>query len=98
MSASVSLPAIASRSATLMLHRKPRGGALNITDYPFYFFLLLLALFVGLIEIGFRLEYRRKAQQDPTKHSQIEETRNQIAVLLSLLLGFTLSMALSRYD
>lgn len=71
---------------------------MNIIDYPLPFFFLLFLGFVALTEIGFRLEYRFQMQQDDNKHKQIEETRNQIAVLLSLLLGFTLSMALSRFD
>jgi hypothetical protein len=71
---------------------------LNITDYPLAFFLLLFAAFVALAEIGFRIEFRSQIQHDETKHTQIEDTRTQIAVLLSLLLGFTLSMALARFD
>jgi hypothetical protein len=71
---------------------------LNITDFPLAFFLLLLAVFVALAEIGFRIGVRSQAPQDETKHKQIEETRTQIAVLLSLLLGFTLSMSLARFD
>jgi len=71
---------------------------LNITDYPLYFFLLLFAAFLAIIEIGVRIERRSRLQQDEAKFKQIEETRNQIAVLLSLLLGFTLSMSLARFD
>ena len=71
---------------------------MNITDYPLLFFLLLFAAFVVLAEIGFRIQGRSKINQDESRHSQIEDTRTQIAVLLSLLLGFTLSMALARFD
>ncbi len=71
---------------------------MNITDHPLVFFFLLFVVFAALAEIGFRLELRSKVQHDDTKHTQIEDTRTQIAVLLSLLLGFTLSMALARFD
>ncbi len=71
---------------------------MNVTNYPVIFFFLLFAAFVCLVEVGLRIEFRAKAQHDQTKQTQIEETRNQIAVLLSLLLGFTLSMSLARFD
>lgn len=71
---------------------------MTILDNPWLFFVLLLAGFLLVEEIGYRVARRRLGVQSETKHKQIEETRNQIAVLLSLLLGFTLSMALSRFE
>ena len=71
---------------------------MNITDYPLAFLFLLFTAFAALAEIGFRIEFRSQVHQDESKRSQIEDTRTQIAVLLSLLLGFTLSMSLARFD
>jgi hypothetical protein len=67
-------------------------------EYPGLLFFVICAVLLLSYEIGFRLRARNhdKIGQDGDK--QIEETRNQIAVLLSLLLGFTLSMALTRFD
>jgi hypothetical protein len=70
---------------------------MNIFDSPRIFFLVLFLGFLLVEELGHRLEFMGSTG-DSEKHRQIEETRNQIAVLLSLLLGFTLSMAMTRYD
>ena len=67
-------------------------------EYPGLLFFVICIVLLLSYEIGFRLRARNhdKIGQDGDK--QIEETRNQIAVLLSLLIGFTLSMALTRFD
>jgi hypothetical protein len=67
-------------------------------EYPGLLFFVICVVLLLSYEIGFQLRARNhdKIGQDGDK--QIEETRNQIAVLLSLLLGFTLSMALTRFD
>ncbi|MFK2872585.1 bestrophin-like domain [Dyella lipolytica] len=49
-------------------------------------------------EIGFRLRALAKNRDDKDWEKQVHETRNQIAILLSLLIGFSMSMALSRFD
>ena len=67
-------------------------------DYPRLLFLVLCAVLLLSYEIGFRLRARNHEKIGQDGDKQIEETRNQIAVLLSLLLGFTLSMALTRFD
>jgi hypothetical protein len=49
-------------------------------------------------EIGFRLRVLAKDRDDREWEKQVHDTRNQIAVLLSLLIGFAMSMALTRFD
>jgi len=68
-----------------------------LVDYPLWLFASLLIVLAGVVEVGFRLTRRARADQDP-RHEQIVGTRNDIAVLLSLLLGFTLAMVLSRFE
>ncbi len=67
-------------------------------DHPRVLFVLLLVLLFAAVEIGLRFRVRRATSLDEQHHKQIEGTRNEIGVLLSLLLGFTLAMSLVRYD
>jgi len=70
----------------------------RLLDFPV---LLFVVIFLGLwlaVELGYRRALMLGTRMDDKRHDQILDTRNQIAVLLSLLLGFTLAMALPRYD
>lgn len=58
---------------------------------------LLIALIVAL-EIGRRLGRKARAQLDDAGKSQANSLQSAIIGLLALLLAFTLSMAISRYD
>jgi hypothetical protein len=69
-----------------------------IVDHPRPFFALILLVLLAVVELGFRIRSRRNNGLDDDRHKQIEGTRNDIAVLLSLLLGFTLAMGLLRFD
>jgi hypothetical protein len=69
-----------------------------LVNYPLWLFAFLLIVLAGVVEVGFWLTRRAAANVDPEPHEQIQGTRNDIAVLLSLLLGFTLSMVLLRFD
>jgi hypothetical protein len=69
-----------------------------LIDYPRLVFLALFLIFVIALEIGFRLAAIRKANEDPDLHEQAVGVRDGVVVLLSLLLGFTLAMALPRFD
>ncbi len=69
-----------------------------LVDHPRPLFLLMLLLLWGMVEIGFRIRSHPRIQLDEDRLKQVEGTRNDIAVLLSLLLGFTLAMALLRFD
>ena len=69
-----------------------------IIDQPRVLFLVLFVAFVVSVEAGVRFRARRASSLDEQQRKQIGETRNEIGVLLSLLLGFTLAMSLLRYD
>jgi hypothetical protein len=62
-------------------------------------FLLIVAfaLFVMVIEISFRLG-RRSSQKDDDGKTHVGALQAAALVLLALLLGFTFSMAVSRFD
>jgi Protein of unknown function (DUF4239) len=70
----------------------------RLIDYPSLLFILLFVLFAVALEIGFRIASRRKESEDPDLHEQAVGVRDGVIVLLSLLLGFTLALALPRYD
>jgi hypothetical protein len=69
-----------------------------IVDYPRPFFALILLVLLAVVELGFRIRSHRRSQLDEERNTQIEGTRYDLALLLSLLLGFTLAMALLRFD
>jgi hypothetical protein len=69
-----------------------------LIDYPRLVFLVLFVIFAVALEIGFRLAAIRNANEDPDLHEQAVGVRDGVVVLLSLLLGFTLAMALPRFD
>jgi Protein of unknown function (DUF4239) len=71
---------------------------MTLVDYPLWLFASLLIVLAGIVEVGFRLTLRVPADVARERQEQIEATRNEIAVLISLLLGFTLAMVLSRFD
>lgn len=71
---------------------------MNILNNPLWLALALLFLFAILVEAGFRLAVFTGAVSDDARREQITASRDALGVLLSLLLGFTLAMALPRYD
>lgn len=68
-----------------------------LLDHPLAFFFVLVILLIGFVEIGFRLALRTAVNADHERHEQIVSARDGIGILLSLLLGFTLAMALPRF-
>jgi hypothetical protein len=67
-------------------------------DHPIpLFFVLLFALSV-FVEIGHRAGMRLSVDTDSLRHEQLVAARDAIGLLLSLLLGFTLAMAIARFD
>ena len=68
-------------------------------NHPSYLIvgLLLLAL-LAAIEIGYRLGKRVATQANETWKSQINAIQGSLLGVLALLLGFTFSQALQRYD
>src|ERR1700733_12999813 len=71
---------------------------IRIVDYPSILFIFLFLVYAVALEIGFRLASRGREKEDPTLHGQAVGVRDGVIVLLSLLLGFTLALALPRYD
>jgi hypothetical protein len=67
-------------------------------DHPLHLFCFLSVTLLVVVEIGFRLRSLTAVNTNQERHEQIVGTRDSILVLLSLLLGFTLAMALTRYD
>lgn len=59
--------------------------------------MFLATLFVT-VEIGMRLGHWLSVDSDQLRREQLVAARDAIGLLLSLLLGFTLAMALSRFD
>jgi hypothetical protein len=59
---------------------------------------VVIALFLAAIEIGFRLGRRRQKKIDEPIKSQVNMLQAASLGLLALLLGFTFSMALTRFD
>src|ERR1700722_2301293 len=71
---------------------------IRIVDYPSILFIFLFVTYATALEIGFRLASRGREKEDPDLHEQAVGVRDGVIVLLSLLLGFTLALALPRYD
>jgi len=69
-----------------------------ILDHPVLLGLTLLLVFAATVEAGFRLARLSGVVSDDSRYEQITASRDALGVLLSLLLGFTLAMALPRYD
>jgi hypothetical protein len=71
---------------------------MRLSDYPL---VLLVSTFVGLLACvasGVMLERRWAKLHEADYQKQLSKSRNEIAVLLSLLLGFSLSLVLSRFN
>jgi len=69
-----------------------------LVNHPIVLFFAVAAVLLVAHEVGFRLRALAKDRDDKEWEKQVHDTRNQIAVLLSLLLGFAMSMALARFD
>lgn len=70
----------------------------SLLDYPW---LLAVGLFLAIFmtqELGYRLSQRTRVNSDHENHEQIVGLRDAMLLLLSFMLGFTFSMALTRYD
>lgn len=60
--------------------------------------LVLFFCIVLMNELGFRLGYRKHTQADDESKSLTSSVQGSILGLLALLLGFTFSMSMQRYD
>ena len=68
-----------------------------LRDYPLLLLVVVVPVLYGLVELGHRLARRRGGEEDAL-HEQFGMARDNAAMLLSLLLGFTLALAMQRYD
>jgi hypothetical protein len=62
------------------------------------FGLVVGAVLIGLAEIGYRIGLVLYARRDEARRSQIGGVQGAVLGLLGLLLGFSFSMAVSRYE
>src|SRR5207245_4903811 len=67
-------------------------------DHPLLLSLGLFVLLAATVEAGFRLAVLTSPNIDEERREQIAASRDALGILLSLLLGFTLAMALPRFD
>jgi len=65
---------------------------------PLFLFVLAFAVLLVLVETGFRLGRAEGLDSHDALRQQVRDARDGTILLLSLLLGFTLAMALPRYD
>jgi hypothetical protein len=71
---------------------------MTLFDQPWSLFGVLFVVLLVLVEIGHRIGLRLSVDTDEVRHEQLVGARDAVSVLLSLLLGFTLAMAVSRFD
>jgi hypothetical protein len=67
-------------------------------DHPPLLSFSLFVILMAVVEAGFRLAAVTGASADDQRREQIAASRDALGILLSLLLGFTLAMALPRFD
>ena len=61
-------------------------------------FFLGVAVFLAVIELGYRFGLRHSAEDDAALKSHTSVLQSALLGLLALLLGFTFAMAVSRFD
>jgi hypothetical protein len=67
-------------------------------DQPWTLFAVVFIVLLLMVEIGARFGERASVGTDQLRHEQLVAGRDGVGLLLSLLLGFTLAMVLSRFD
>ncbi len=70
----------------------------RIFEQEWLVFLLLVAVMLAFAELGFRLGLPLHTAKDEARKGQIGAVQGAVLGLLGLLLGFTLAMAVDRYD
>jgi hypothetical protein len=87
------------RSAALTLtatrRARQKTARENPSNHPTALFFILLIVLLVVVEIGQLLSMRLSVDSDQW---QLVAARDSVGLLLSLLLGFTLAMAISRHD
>jgi hypothetical protein len=72
--------------------------ALSILDHPGIFAPTVFVLLLAAVEVGHRMAVISGPAFGEDRREQIASARSALGILLSLLLGFSLAMALPRYD
>jgi hypothetical protein len=67
-------------------------------DHPFLLAMCLFVFLTAVVDTGFRLAVLTGANLDEDSREQIAASRDSLGILLSFMLGFTLAMALPRFD
>src|SRR5438045_3012284 len=67
-------------------------------DHAIPLFFVLFFILSVFVEIGHRAGLRMSVDTDTLRHEQLVAARDAIGLLLSLLMGFTLAMAIARFD
>jgi hypothetical protein len=77
-------------------------GATRVTNlllnHPLLLSIALFLLLTAAVEAGYRMALLTHVHDDEDRHAQVAISRDSLGILLSLLLGFTLAMALPPYD
>jgi hypothetical protein len=73
-------------------------AAMRVIDHPWILFGVLLVFLVAVVELGYRLGLASGANLHEDVRESLVSTRDAVGLLVSLLLGFTLAMALPRYE
>jgi hypothetical protein len=89
---------VVEKQSTDSMWNMERGAAMYLLNHPIGLFFVVAVVLLLAHECGFRLRVLAKNRDDKEWEKQVHDTRNQIAVLLSLLIGFAMAMALSRFD
>lgn len=76
---------------------KVNGRMEYIFNHPWGLGLLLAVVLAVVLDLGRRVAVRLELDQSPTRKDQTVAIRDGLFILLSLLLGFTLSLAASRF-
>src|SRR5580698_4313365 len=70
----------------------------SLIDHPYAFGLLLALALAIAIEAGQKMSTYARIQEDPHRKEQMVAIRDGLFVLVSLLLGFTLTLAVPRFN
>src|ERR1700741_4689925 len=69
----------------------------NVLDHPWELGLILAIVLAFVLDIGLRLARYFKVEELPQRKEQMGTIRDGLFILVSLLLGFTLTLAASRF-
>ena len=69
----------------------------QIVNHPPVLALLLLLVLAIALELGYRVGARLRIQEDANRKEQMGTIRDGLFLLVSLILGFTLAMAATRF-